>query len=256
MASNYSNESNLEQVIKTFDPAKFFGIPRPLFNVKGDLRYINEEPLKLTRGGWEYYTPFKGWIRYGLDTEKFGNSGSKWLACDGAPGEWAVGFHGLRRDVTDVIKRIAADGFKVFGGKNSDWGTTSKDMGPNAASFSEPSCGRGIFLTPKLKHLTDNVENCRLVKPIPYNKHYHIEAALQCRIHPRKIRVPECASNQYYIVNDPIHVRPYGLVVRFLTNADAKKIFDDNDYDLEPAIPFVANDPTALVNSMGSLKLK
>lgn len=73
---------------------------------------------------------------------------------------------------------------------------------------------------------------------------------------PRKIRVPECAKNQYYIVNDTNHVRPYGLVVRFLTNAEAKKIFEDNNYDFEPAIPFVACEPTALAESMSSMKLK
>jgi hypothetical protein len=137
------------------------------------------------------------------------------------------------------LKCVAADGFKVFQGKHSEWGTTSNDVGPNASLFNEKTCGKGIFLTPKMKHLTDNIEHCRLTKPIQYNKHYYIEVALQCRIHPKKIRVPECSKNEYYIVNDPIHVRPYGLVVRFLTAAAAKSILDDNNFNLDPAIPFV-----------------
>jgi hypothetical protein len=239
MASNYWNENDLERVIQTFNPTSFFGLSSSLMDKKGDLRYCNQEPLQLIRGQWEYYTPFKGWIRYGLNIEKFGNSGAKWLACDGVPGEWAVGFHGLRRDVLEVLKCIAADGFKVFQGKHSEWGTTSNDVGPNASLFNEKTCGKGIFLTPKMKHLTDNIEHCRLTKPIQYNKHYYIEVALQCRIHPKKIRVPECSKNEYYIVNDPIHVRPYGLVVRFLTAAAAKSILDDNNFNLDPAIPFV-----------------
>ena len=159
----------------------------------------------------DYYTPYKGWIRYGLDIEKFGNSGAQWLACDGAAGEWAVGFHGIRRDVMEVLKCIAFEGFKVFQGK----------------------------------HLMDNVESCRLMKPIQYNKHYYIEVVLQCRIQPKNIRVPECAKNEYYIANDPKHVRPYGLVVHFLTEAEAKSILDDNNYDLDPAIPFVAQGANA-----------
>ena len=114
MAGNYWNEKDLERVIQTFNPASFFGIPPALFNKKGDLRYCNEQPLKLVCGKWDYYTPYKGWIRYGLGIEKFGNSGAQWLAFDGAAGEWAVGFHGIRCDVMEVLKRIAFEGFKFF----------------------------------------------------------------------------------------------------------------------------------------------
>jgi hypothetical protein len=255
MSISYWNERDLERVIQTFNPATFFGIPPSLFDKKGDLRYCNDEPLKLTRGKWDYYTPFKGWIRYGLNAEKFGNSGAQWLACDGAPGEWAVGFHGLRRDVLEVLKLIAAEGFKVFAGKNSEWGTTSKDTGPNASSFDQKTCGKGIFLTPKMKHLTDNIENCRLIKPIQYNKHYYIEIVLQCRIQPKKIRVPECATNQYYIVNDPIYVRPYGLLIRFLTEAEAKSILSDHNFNLDPVIPFVQDEASTVAQAMALFKM-
>ena len=249
MGANYGHETDLERVIQTFNPASFFGLPPALFNKKGDLRYCNEEPLKLVRGKWDYYTPYKGWIRYGLDIEKFGNSGAQWLACDGAAGEWAVGFHGIRRDVMEVLKCIAFEGFKVFQGKHSDWGTTSKDIGPNSPLFNEKTCGKGVFLTPQIKYLTDNVEHCRLMKPIQYNEHYYIEVVLQCRIQPKNIRVPECAKNEYYIVNDSRHVRPYGLVIHFLTEAEAKKILDDNNYDLDPAIPFIEQG----VNASGTI---
>jgi hypothetical protein len=247
MASNstYWNDANLERIIQTFNPANFFGLSSALFDKKGDLRYINEEPVKLIRGKWDYYTPFRGWIRYGLNIEKFGNSGAQWLACDGAAGEWAVGFHGLRRDVLEVLKCIAAEGFKVFGGKHSEWGVNSIDTGPNASLFREKTCGKGIFLTPKMKHLTDNIEHCRLVKPIQYNKHYYIEVALQCRIQPKKIRVPECSKNEYYIINDPVYARPYGLLVRFITTTEAKSILEDNNFNLEPAIPFVDHKSSA-----------
>ncbi|CAF4430469.1 unnamed protein product [Rotaria sp. Silwood2] len=239
MSSVDWNESNVERVIQGFNPSSFFVLSSYMFDKKGDLRYCNEEPLKLTRGKWDYYTPFKGWIRYGLNIDKFGSCGSQWLACDGAAGEWAVGFHGFRRDVLNSLKHIATEGFKVFQGSNSEWGTTSKDVGPNASLSSEKTCGKGIFLTPKMKHMTDNVENCRLIKPIQYNKHYYIEVALQCRINPKKIRLPECSQNEYYIVNDPVNVRPYGLVIHFLTETEAKAILDGNNFNLAPAIPFV-----------------
>ena len=254
MTTNYWDETDFERVIQTFDPANFFGLPSSLFDKKGNLRYCNLEPLQLTRGNWDYYTPFRGWIRYGLNAEKFGTSGASWLSSDGCPGEWAVGFHGLRRDVLEVMKSIAFEGFKVFEGKNSEWGTTSKDIGPNASAFREPTCGKGVFLTPKMKHLTDNLEHCRLMKPVRYNKHYFIEVALQCRIQPKKIRVPECAKNEYYIVNDPIHVRPYGIAIQFLTELQAETILEDNDYNLDPALPFIEQKIDDLTQLMGFFK--
>ncbi len=45
--------------------------------------------------------------------------------------------------------------------------------------FIEKICEKGIFLTPKIKHLTDNIENCRLIQPIQYSKHYYIEVAFK-----------------------------------------------------------------------------
>ncbi|CAF2497713.1 unnamed protein product [Rotaria sp. Silwood2] len=255
MASNYWTENDLERIIQDFNPEKFFGLPSYLFNKKGDLRYCNAEPVKLTRGKWDYYTPFNGWIRYGLDIDKFGSSGAKWLACDGVAGEWAVGFHGIRRDVLEVLRSIAFEGFKVFQGTNSEWGTSSKDIGPNASLFNEITCGKGVFLTSKIKHLTDNIEHCRLIKPIQYNKHYYIEIALQCRIHPKQIRVPECSKNEYYIVNDPTYVRPYGIVIHFLTETQAKSILEDNNFNLEPAIPFVKQETNNLEQLRGLFKV-
>ncbi|CAF3408351.1 unnamed protein product [Rotaria socialis] len=239
MATNNWVENDLERVIQSFNPENFFGLPSYLFDKKGDLRYCNEEPIKLIRGKWDYYTPFRGWIRYGLNIDKFGSSGAHWLACDGAAGEWAVGFHGIRRDVLEVMKSIAFEGFKVFQGSHSEWGTTSVDIGQNASIFNQKTCGKGVFLTPKIKHLTENIEHCRLTKPIQYNKSYYVETALQCRIHPKKIRVPECSKNEYYVVNDPTYVRPYGILIHFLTEVQAKSILDDNNFNLAPAIPFV-----------------
>ncbi len=125
------------------------------------------------------------------------------------------------------MQRLDTLWFKVFQGTNSDWGTTSKDIGPNAASFNQKTCGKGVFLTQKMKHLTDNVENCRLIKPIQYNKHYYVEVVLQCRIYPLKVRIPECAKNEYYIVNDPVHVRPYGVLVHLLTELVRMQVLEN-----------------------------
>lgn len=126
------NNSISENTIVNFNPAKFFGLAIDYFDNAGDLRYCNSESLVLERGTWTYYTPYKGWIRYGLNVNKFGNSGSNWIGCSGEPGEWAVAFHGLRRDVIESVKGIAENGFYVYTGQNSQWGSTTKDVGKNS----------------------------------------------------------------------------------------------------------------------------
>jgi hypothetical protein len=234
-----------EKTIQRFDPARFFNLPKDYFNRTGDLKYINSSEIELIRGGWKYFTPYKGWIRYGLNVEKFGvtpNSGGRldskdWLGHTGhGEGEWAVAFHGLRRNVSESFRGIANHGFQIFTGKNSQWGSTFKDVGHNKHLFSNKTCGIGVFCSPKLAHLTANTEGAYLVKPIKlkYDSNVYIECVFQCRVRPHSIRVPECADGQYYIINRSEDIRPYGLLVRFITNTEANEILSANNFQLNP----------------------
>ena len=51
--------------------------------------------MKDERGYFPYYQP-AGWIRYGLNVEKYNKKGKQWLAMNGDPGEWAVMYHGVQ----------------------------------------------------------------------------------------------------------------------------------------------------------------
>ena len=42
---------------------------------------------------------------------RFDNGDDRWLGMSNIPGEWAVGFHGLRRDVKESVRNIARTGF-------------------------------------------------------------------------------------------------------------------------------------------------
>ena len=190
--------------------------------------------MELERGKWNYYTPLKGWIRYGLNVEKFGNSGRNWLGSSAEPGEWAVAFHGLRREVIESVKGIAGEGFHVYNGKNSQWGSTSPDVGRNKELFKDKNCGIGVFCTPKLEYLMENIEGCCLLKPIKYDSNNYIQAVIQCRVRPESIRQPECSEGQYYIINNSTNIRPYGLLVRFLTVAKATEILNNHNFNLNP----------------------
>lgn len=221
---------------KDFSPAKFYGLDEFLFNPTFDLEYRNPSPLKLTRGGYAYSTPFVGWKRYALNVNSYDNKKNEWIRCDGNPSEWAVAYHGLRRDVLCSVKGIVKNGFNVYTGKNSQWGSHDEDVGPNKHLFPTKNCEIGVYCTPQLKFLIgdNNCERAHLLKPIPYNNKYHIQTVLQCRVKPTSIRMPRCAQDQYYIINNPKHIRVYGILVNFLENQEAEKIFQNVNFNLSP----------------------
>ncbi|CAF3909918.1 unnamed protein product [Rotaria sp. Silwood2] len=103
---NSWNESNLDRVIEQIDP--------------------------LTSGNWDYYTPFKGWICYGLNAEKFG---STLVTSDDFSDEWIVGFHGFRRDTLQSLQFITQERLKSGCDTDNRQFETSKDVGPNAPFF-------------------------------------------------------------------------------------------------------------------------
>ena len=223
--------SNLETVICEFNPAKFLGISEEYFNKKGDLRYCNDKPLVLTRGTWDYYTPHKSWIRYGLDIERYGTD-KNWIGDKGESGEWAAAFHGLRRDPINSAKGIIQNGLQMYKGKNSQWGSTSPDIGKNKYLFANPKCGAGIFLTPKIEHLTKNSEDAYFLQPIRYNNFFQIQVLFICRLRPSSIRVPACANGEYYMMSNSEHIRPYGLVVNFLPRAEGEEIRSRKKFEI------------------------
>ena len=177
----------------------------------------------MNRGSWDYYTPYSGWIRYGLDIERYG-ADKKWIGNKGEQGEWACAFHGLRRDPKKSACSIIREGLKAHKGKNSQWGWTSLDVGKNQKLFADPKCGAGVFLSPKIEFLTQNVEGCYLLHPIKYNNFFDVQMLFLCRLRPEAIRVPECANGEYYIVRRSEDIRPYGLVVNFLSSSSGEEI--------------------------------
>ncbi|CAF3660671.1 unnamed protein product [Rotaria sp. Silwood1] len=152
---NSWNESNVDRVIDQFDPVSFFEIPSTWFDGKGIIRYSNPKAVKLTSGNWDYYTPFKGWICYGLNAEKFGSIGSTRITSDDSSDEWIVGFYGFRRDTLQSLRFIAQGSLKIGCDADNKQFAISKDVGPNATFFNKSTCGKGICLTSNLEYMTD-----------------------------------------------------------------------------------------------------
>ena len=79
-----------------------------------------------------------------------------------------------------------------------------------------------------------NIEDCCLLKPIQYDANAYIQVCIQCRVRPGSIRQPECSDGQYYIINNTANIRPYGLLIKFLTVNEGKSILDNHNFNLNP----------------------
>ena len=66
------------------------------FDEKGFIEFPKTKEKVEFRGNWPYYQPIRC-ARYGIKVfEMFDNGSNIWLKMSNVPGEWAVGFHGVR----------------------------------------------------------------------------------------------------------------------------------------------------------------
>lgn len=100
---------------------------------------------------------------------------------------------------------------------------------------------QGVFLTPKLKNLTQNVERCTLIKPVKYSNNLYVNVVLQCRVRKQAIRIPECSQSEYYIINNPRDIRPYGILVNFITAQEASIILKNTNFNFASIEEIISN---------------
>ncbi|TNV83924.1 hypothetical protein FGO68_gene1267 [Halteria grandinella] len=225
--SKQALEAQLQKKLSLIPANMFsvFSLEEGDFDSEFDIKF---EGLKLERGRhsgstkWPYYQPPKGMFRVALNVKDkvFQEDDKIWIESDAKGKEWAVGFHGIRHvDAQGIIGKIAKGGFKQ-GSAQAYQGDV--DLGPNAATLGS-HCGDGIYLAPKVEIcMGQNFANMCYTRPIEYKGKNYI-VLFQCRIKPDRIRVPQGTKGEYYIINNPAHVRPYGLVFKEISKAEANE---------------------------------
>merc|ERR1711976_166254 len=91
------------------------------------------------RGNQPYYRPI-GWKRFAINVSgKFDNGDNTWLGSSNNNGEWAVTYHGISFETTNLkpFKGILENGFKIQGGLKS---------APQGAAY-----GTGIYTCPQIE---------------------------------------------------------------------------------------------------------
>ena len=170
------------------------------FDPKGDIKFPNPHGEKQERGGFPYYQPKLGWERFGLSVTGIYPGGEVWLSMNPSrqSGSWAVAFHGTHStgDYT-AVKNIISTRTLLKGNANA-YG------GKQATNRPDPIPKVGIYLT-----LDIETSYRQTVKTSSGN----YELAFQCRVHPDHLWETGNGS-QWIVVDSPIYIRPYGIVVR------------------------------------------
>lgn len=176
---------------------------------------------KLERRGGVLYEVPRGWKRFALNVKGKYPDGNAWMRNDGAPGEWAVAYHGTK---FGAIPKIIRDGFRL-----------GIRHGPSALGMRDSRSGQaishGICCTPNLKVVecfANGEESDTGVPPLKLDGHT-VLFALQCRVRPGAIRRPNnitytVTSNDEelmgiggvfeWVIEHPADIRPYAVLVR------------------------------------------
>ena len=197
----------IHPLIQSFE---FLRRPEIILDPRGDQIYGDIKEAVEMRGTFPYYTPV-GWQRFGLQTSVFGLE-NDWLANDGNPNEWLVGYHGIISD--RYFKKVLIDtngmvqkyspSFKPGMGQKFQ-----KDKNINKLSNSA-ICGVGVYFSNK-------VESAQIFSHlINVGPNLKYKVVLQCRINPLKVNQPISAPNIYIVQNNE-DIRPYGILVRKYT---------------------------------------
>jgi len=165
------------------------------FDKRGDFKFPKATGETQRRGNLPYYQPSKSWKRYGLRVVGLYED-DQWITMNGNAREWAVAFHGPNGKIDSFTgigksRMIAKASANACGGRR-------------AINTATPIPNPGIYFA-------QNVENCYKTPLQIGNKRY--EVAFQCRIH--RDHIWETGNGSTWIVVDsPIYVRPYGIVLK------------------------------------------
>ena len=139
-----------------------------------------------TKGGEEYHPPY-GWINYGINVRhNFNDSNRAWISRFHKPGEWCVGYCGLK---TKSIEQIYEN--------DDDIRHPGKKV------------GIGVYCTSLPSLLEQDAETIEL-----NGENYKVGFML--RIKPEKIRASSKNKNIFVVNGNDDEFRPYGILIKKL----------------------------------------
>jgi hypothetical protein len=177
-----------------------------IFNL--EVHVIGYEEIQKTIGNQVYYPPI-GWTAYEFDIYlKYDNGNSKWLKCEGKPGEWAIAYHGVARNQNNKNILKAIDNiYKINLKPGVNQGCRDHDnINPNT-KMKYPKCGVGVYVTPNIAIAESYAGRLNI------NGKVYL-CVLQFRINPEHLRIAS-GQNDYWVCEGSVNgVRPYRLLIK------------------------------------------
>lgn len=191
----------------------------------------------MTRGGLPYYKPPDGWKRMGFNVTKEFTELS-WLQRDGNNEEPMLEWANCYINISSYLLNRSFN-LRTKNCNELDFYQSlcqSPDIGPNKDIFEEKICGRGVIVSEKVTNFllnhdqTLSMTNLEFVacpiEIISENKKKYYFVLLQCRINPKKVRIPQIYEGKYWIVNDGNEVKPYGLLIKEASEKEVGRYFE------------------------------
>lgn len=170
------------------------------FRYNQDFRVRREEDNsgKLLRAGMEYQEPFM-WKKFAVRVKDRYGLDNKWLRFDGSDGEWAIAYNGTSFETVPLI---------LTGGLRTGRRQAYKD---HRDARTGKAIGAGIYCTPSITAAAEFAPTVTFEGRV-------LRFVFQCRVKPEAIkRVHEEVgreSGAYWVINDPMDIRPYGVLVQ------------------------------------------
>lgn len=165
------------------------------------------------RGGYDYIPP-EGWIGYGLNVrKKYDGANDAWLSYqNNVNNQYAVAYYPIRSKHEDSkeMKKLIAN-LSNLNNMNDDK-DTYHNIFANEIDINSPNgekCGNGIYLYQDIKIAEHNASLIE-VKGVLY------KVILMCRVHPKRIRIPQNYPFVWILNSNTFEIRQYRILIKIV----------------------------------------
>ena len=181
-----------------------------------DQRGNNKDPRwgkNERRGGYDYIPPL-GWLGYGLNVkQKYDGGNDDWISYqNNVNNQYAIAYYPIRSKHEDSkeMKKLIAN-LSNLNTMNDDK-DSYHNIFANEIDINNPNgkkCGNGIYLYQDIK-IAENNASLIEVKGVLY------KVILMCRVHPKKIRIPQNYPFIWILNSNTFEIRQYRILIKIV----------------------------------------
>ena len=167
------------------------------------------------RGTYPYKPPL-GWKGFGLKVlDKYDKGNNDWLKMDNNPNEWAIAYHGIGRESSDVEnitnKIFVGEFIKGKGQSLQDYNNDNPGYKNDDPQVDSKLIGKGVYFSPDIEYIEKNNLAGKSKTEISGKKY---KMAFMVRVKPDKIRFTNQNKNEWILGGTTNEFRPYRILLK------------------------------------------